>query len=1131
MRPLRSLTNRFIIGPTRPRKGNWLPGGERGLATIRTFLFVDVRGYTRFTVERGDAAAARLIEKFDVMARRVFTAWHGEVVGEAGDELVAVFGSARDALRAAVQLQADFAEEAETNPALPQVGIGLDTGEAVPTGDTFIGGALNLAARLCKLAGPQEVLASETVTHVAGKLDDITYVERGFTQLKGFRDPVHVFQVVDVRQAPQPAKPSVSVSFGLGGAAPLPIGNFLGALPSTELVVREAELKRVLDAADAVAAGSGRLVLVSGEPGVGKTRLAQEAMLTARNRQFLVATGRCYEQQKSVPFYPFIDVLSSVYSSCPSPIRAAVVGRWPYLYRLLPDFSAEPIPAVASTSEEQQRLFRAVAGFLQAISAQTPVGIFLDDLHVADGPSLDLLQHLARNSRGARILMVGTYRDVEVGPHHPLEAALRDLTREELVDRIQLRRFESDGTSKLIATTLGDRSAPSDLVAVVHRQAEGNPFFTQQLVRFLVERGDLYQADGRWVQRPTAGVAVPESVRSVIGQRMARLGEKTQELLREASVLGQAFRFDTLAALPGHTEEEIEASLEEARSAGLVTETQQDGYAFDHMLTQQTLYTDLPARKRARLHLAAAEALELLPEKARTLLSSELAWHFLEAAQEERAIPYALAAGDRATSVFAYREANRQYGVAFDIAQRVGSVPGEVGALTRRAKLCLDMFQGKNAAQDYERLLEVAQKEGDRRLELSARLGLEGAYYVVALDETEGDSISRCRTMSEAAYDLARLLGDTRAMVQALLGTQHFVDFWPEYLNRWRDNAREALALSRELGDPELVIEGELVTWNEGSRSESIARGERLVKQLKERNELFHLNELYFDMMWTQIEWADYAFAVETSNLAIHLAQEIGVPPVQYPTLRAVALLQLGRYGEAWESLQEEVTDSDHPFGKAMQALGVAQYHWELQAFEEAARACRDLQQRATKLRRAWMSRRAAGLLARSLAHRGGLDASTRREIQQEVERLGGRVPHEVTAEILLAEGKADGALREASAMADEARAGDRMADLLRAFELQARALLNLRRPREAADLLLEGCKLARERQALSTAWRLLALKGRALRESDDPEGAKQAFRESAAIIRHVGDSIRDSQERARFFASDSVASVLEGSD
>jgi tetratricopeptide (TPR) repeat protein len=790
----------------------------------------------------------------------------------------------------------------------------------------------------------------------------------------------------------------------------------------------------------------------------------------------------------------------------------------------------EAIPTATNTPEEQQRLFRAVAGFLQAISAEVPVAIFLDDLHVADGPSLELLQHLARNSRGARLLMVGTYRDIEVGRHHPLEAALTDLTREELVERIQLRRLEPDGTSMLIATTLGKGKIPSDLVAAVHRQAEGNPFFTQQLVRFLVERGDVYQRDGQWVQRPTVGVTVPESVRSIIGQRMERLNEKTQELLRDASVLGLTFRFDALAALAGQPEEEIEASLEEARAAGLVAEAQHDGYAFDHALTQQALYADLPARKRHRLHLAAAEALERLPENVRSNMSSELAWHFLEAAQEERAIPYALAAGDHATSVFAYGEAERQYSMALDIAEHARNALGEVKALTRRAKLRLELFHGPNAARDYEHLLEIAQKEGNQHLEFSARLGLAGAYYIVALDETEGDAISRCRAMSESAYDLARRLGDKEGMVRALLGTQPFTDFWPDYADRWHENAREAMGLSKEVGDQDLILESELATWDEWPRRESEDLATRLVKQLKERKDLFRLNRLYFGMMWKQLDWAEYEREVETSEAGIRLAEEIGVLPVQYHTLRALALLQLGRYGEAWESLQSEVIDQEHPFGRAMQALGIAQYHWELRDYDETVRDCRDLQQRAMKLRRAWMSRWAGGMLARSLVRRGVLDPTSRREIQAEVKSLGERVPREVTTEVLLAEGESEAALREAVVLTNEAKGGDHIARLIMGLELQARALVLLKRSTEALGVIEEGERLSKERQALSFAWRFLALKGGAFRGLEDKDGARRAFDESASIIRTIGNSIQEPESKSAFLADPSVSDVLGAS-
>jgi class 3 adenylate cyclase/tetratricopeptide (TPR) repeat protein len=1099
---------------------------------VQTFLFVDIRGYTRFITERGDAAGVPLIEKFLSLARRVLTGRHGQIIGLAGDEAIAVFASAREAIRAAVELQASFSEASTADPSMPlQVGIGLDTGEAIRGGDTYVGAALNLAARLCKLAGPQEVLASEGVEHVAGKLDGIGYAERGLVQLKGFREPVRVIQVVDeTRESNLGQMGGRSMGEQSTSEASLPIGAFLGALPSTDLVARDQEMQRALAAADAAGAGRGRLVLLAGEPGVGKTRLAQEIMLTVRNRRFLVATGRCYEVHQSIPFYPFTDALTEVYNTCPPALRATVAARWPYLCRLLPELKTETLPAAQNSPEEQQRLFRAVTGFLQAVAAELPVAILLDDLHCADGASLELLQHLARHTHADRFLIVGTYRDAEVSRHHPLESALRDLMREDLVDRIQIRRLEPEGTAKLIAVTLGEGEVSRELNAMIHQQAEGNPFFTQQLVRFLVERGDVRREAGQWVQRPLHKVEVPESVRSVVVQRMERLGEKTQDVLREASVLGQTFMFDALVRLVGRAEVEVEDALEEARAAGLVEESQRDQYTFDHALTQQTLYAELPTRKRRRLHLAAAEALEQLPEGPRLRHSAELAWHLIEAAQEERAIPYALAAGDHARSVFAYREAERQYTSALELAEQAGKSQGEVDALVRRAQLRKDTFQGKEAVRDYERLLEIARSGGDSRLELAARLGLAGASYIVALDETEGDVISQCRAMYESAYTLASQLGDKRAMVQALLGTRWFSDFWPELQDRWRDNGQEALAISRQIGDEELILECELPTWRSETRREAEVRSARLVRQLKDRHDMFRLNSLYFSMMWAQLDWAEFDRVAETCDAGIHLAEEIGVPPVQYPTLKAFALLRLGRYGEAWEALQREVTDAEHPFGQAMQALGIGLYYFELQAYDQAVDVFRDLLRRAKQLKRVWMTRWGTELLARSLLRAQRLDADALKEIREGLRVLGSQVHHNVTAEVLLAEGKAEAALAEVEEAAAKAKAGEHTAEVLDALELQVRILLDLGRTEEGLKLVEDACRMAKERHALPMLWRLLALKGWALSKGENSAGAREALSEAAAIVRRVGDSISDPQLKRGFFASSSVASVLSGS-
>ncbi len=1005
--------------------------------------------------------------------------------------------------------------------ALP-VGIGLDAGEAIPVEGGYRGAALNLAARLCGLAGPGEVLASDAVVHLAGKMEGLVYTERGQVQLKGLAEPVRVVQVV-----PDPQRHDAPVAEQQQPDLPLPIGGFLGALPTGLLVAREAELTRIFSVVDAVTQGSGQLLLLAGESGIGKTRLAQEVMLNVRNRRFLVAAGRCYEQHQGVPFYPFLDALAAAYAACPPPVRQGVPSRWSHLSHLVPEIKGETRTAAANSQEEQQRLFWAVTGFLQAIAAEVPVALLLDDLHWADGASLELLQHLAQHTRADRILVLGTYRDVEVNRKHPLEAALRNLIREDLVIRIPVRRLEQGGTTALIATTLGERTVPAAFAELVQKRTEGNPFFVQQLLRFFVERGDVYQEDGRWIQRSLDTIDVPESVRSVIGQRLTRLSDPTQEVLGEASVLGQTFTFSALADIGGQAEDTLEDALEEAGSTGLIRETGPDTYAFDHALTQQALYVELPGRRKRKLHLAAAEALERLPPESRLRHSGELAWHFLESANEKRALPYAMAAGDQAAEVFAHREAERHYSTALEIAEQVGDHEREVETLGRRAALLLGAFQGKGAVRDYERLVDGARRRGDQKQELVALLGLARASYIVAMDETELDLASKCRDMYDAAYALARQLNDERAMVRALLGTKWFGDFWPQYEDQYLANAEQALAISQRLGDEELILDCRLATWRSRGRAEAEAESARLVSQLKERRELHRLNELYFSMMWSHLRWGSFERCVETCDAGIKLAAEIGVPPVQYPTLKALALLQLGRYGEAWQALQREVTDEAHAFGQAMQVLGAGMYYFELLAYERSAEVFRDLIARGTRLRRAWMRSWGGDMLARSLLRAGTIDAAILAQIQANLDSIGLKLAQVATAEILLANGKPDKALPHAEAAAELAKQRDELPEYVASLEVKSRILLALGRAAEAAAAAAAALRIATELRARPMVWRLRVANGRALLQLEKTDAAAAAFRSAAETIQGVADSINDPALKEGFLTSPEVASNL----
>lgn len=449
-----------------------------------------------------------------------------------------------------------------------------------------------------------------------------------------------------------------------------PIGRFLGAVPTERLIGRQAELTTVARATDAVASGAGRFIVLCGEPGVGKTRLAQEIALNLERRQFLVLIGRCYETEQEAPFFPFLDVLAAARNVAPATLRRAIPRRWPELARLLPDDGQSPLPAPAGGPDEARRIPRAVSGFLEELSGHGPMAILLDDLHWVDESSLELVRHLARSTRNRRVLLLGAYRDLELRPDQPLQRALNDLDREGLIERIHLADLNEGETAELISLLIGDPD-PS-FAEKVQRLTDGNPFFTRELVHSLREQDALAWRDGRWEwERPTRG-EVPASVRALIGQRVARLSPLTREVLRPASVLGERFELGLLAAVGAWREDDVEAALDEAAAAGLMRLVQGDTYTFDHALTRHALYAELGVQRRRRLHRAAAEALDGRAARDLGKRAAELAWHFREGRAVDRALEWSVRAGDQAESVFAHPEAERHYRQALALANETG---------------------------------------------------------------------------------------------------------------------------------------------------------------------------------------------------------------------------------------------------------------------------------------------------------------------------------------------------------------------------------------------------------------------------------------------------------------------------
>lgn len=707
-------------------KGSEAEKSPSDQALIRTFLAADLRGYTRFTAQHGDERAVDAARIFEESARQAVETHDGSVFKTAGDQVLATFASARNAIAAALELQSRMAQLAGPDSTMLEAGVGLDAGEPVQENGDFRGQAVNLAARMCSLAAGGEVLGSNTVTNLAGRIEGVAFTSRGHAQLKGFEQPMAVMAIAPESEAYQ----------AISGPQSLPIGGFLGALPSGEMIGRAAELQRLAAVIEGVNAGTGQLVMLMGEPGVGKTRLAQEATIVLRDRGFLVVAGRCYEPRQSTPYLPFLEALGDLYLTCSPKVRDGVTRQWPYLAHLLPEHNL-PLPRSEGT-DERDRLSRAVAGFVTAAATERPVAILLDDLHWADEASLDLVQHLARHTRSSRVLILGTYRDVEVQRSHPLSKALRDLNREQLVDRLPIRRLPEEAAADLIRTTMDEAEVSREFADRIYANTEGNPFFTVEVLRTLAERGDLFRQGGRWERRTMEEIVIPESIRDAIGERIGRLSEETQGLLAEASVLGQSFGFEELVRVSDRTERETEDLVQDAVTAGILLEEPDDGYAFDHALTQQTLYAELSPRRRRRIHLAAAEAIETSPNAERRV--ADLAHHFVAAEDTVRALKYSVKAGDQAESLFAHAEAEGHYRAALELAEEGGDAATEAHVLEKLGRVLTERGRYEEAREPLERSMRRYGDASDEPGTIRAAVQL-GAVHRSAGSTEEGITV------------------------------------------------------------------------------------------------------------------------------------------------------------------------------------------------------------------------------------------------------------------------------------------------------------------------------------------------------------------------------------------------------
>jgi len=448
----------------------------------------------------------------------------------------------------------------------------------------------------------------------------------------------------------------------------------IGQVRRWPLVARDAERAELREQLTRAVAGHGRMVLIGGEPGVGKTRLTEALLEDARDRGCMSLVGHAYETEGAAPFLPFIEMLE--YSSRvvpPAALRRAIGDAAPEIARLMPELRQmfPDIPPALDISAEQQRrmLFNGYRDFVVRSAALAPIVAVLEDLHWADDSTLQLLLHVAPVIASLPMLVVITYRDVELDVHRPFAKALETLVRQRFAARMPLKRLSADGVRAMLAAMSGVGDPPPSLAQIVYAETEGNPFFVEEVFQHLKEEDRLFDANGAWrASMRVETFEVPEGVRLVIGRRLERLSDQARRVLATAAVIGRSFSLTLLEDLEGDariTSDAVLDSVEEAERAHLVA-AQQSGretrYLFTHELIRQTLAESLSIPRRQRLHAKIAAAIERVYASTVDRHVAAIAHHLFQAgtaSDPDKTTAYLVRAAEEARTTSAPEDALR----------------------------------------------------------------------------------------------------------------------------------------------------------------------------------------------------------------------------------------------------------------------------------------------------------------------------------------------------------------------------------------------------------------------------------------------------------------------------------------
>jgi len=605
-------------------------------------------------------------------------------------------------------------------------------------------------------------------------------------------------------------------------------------------VGRQRELAELRAGLEDAVGGRGRFFLVVGEAGIGKTRLAEELAREAAERGGVALWGRCWEGEGAPPYWPWVQVIRALLQGVPAEeLRPAVGAGAPYLVPLVPELGERfrDLPALSTSPRSEHArfyLFDAVATLLRSAAQRTPLVLVLDDLQWADAPSLLLLQFLAHELRDVRILLLGTYREVEVRQAPAVAEILGALGRDG--HHVPLRGLGEEEVRRFLEETIGRSPAPV-LVRAVHRETEGNPFFVDEIVRLLVAERALERHED-----PSPGrFPVPQGVREAIRRRLAPLPPPAREALALASVVGREFDLAILHRACGLDPEALLETLGPALAREIVV--REPGgvgrYRFAHALIRETLYEELGPAERIRLHGQIGEVLEEVHRTDPTPHLTALAHHFLEAAPArgaDKALVYSTRAGRHAAASLAYEAAAAHFQSALEVLglARPGDERERCELLLARGDVQWKSGDGRGARETFQQAAEIARRIGDAPLLARSALGFAGEGSRLLWVRSEVVDQPRIELLEEALHRLGDGDPGLRAQLLARLAINLY---WAPEPERVVALSEEAVRLARQLGDPRLLAAVLRARWI------ALWRPEGAAERLAIADEILHLGE------------------------------------------------------------------------------------------------------------------------------------------------------------------------------------------------------------------------------------------------------------------------------------------------